>query len=112
MYRYLDAAVLRAPAWSPDQRPESWPDLTGPEAGRASWQVWLARTWQTPGFAAAVEQASPDLARRVREICAGRQVSTRPSPSSAVRDALSAAGFRPRDTVRFVRRGGSGSYQL
>ncbi|WP_336213623.1 lantibiotic dehydratase family protein, partial [Nonomuraea sp. LPB2021202275-12-8] len=95
MYRYLDAAVLRAPAWRPDQQPESWPDLTGPEAGPASWQVWLARTWQTPGFAAAVEQASPDLARRVREICAGRQVSdpgVRRAVLSVMRYLLRASG--------------------
>ncbi|MEV7969629.1 lantibiotic dehydratase family protein [Sphaerisporangium sp. NPDC088356] len=67
--------MLRAPAWPPDQRITAWPDLTGPDAGPASWRAWLACTWQTPGFAAAVEQASPDLARRGRDICAGRRMS-------------------------------------
>ncbi|WP_055483637.1 lantibiotic dehydratase [Sphaerimonospora mesophila] len=83
MYRYLDAAVLRAPAWPPDQQVASWPDLTGPDADRVSWRAWLARTWQIPGFAAAVGQASPDLARRVGEICAGGRASD-PSVRRAV----------------------------
>ncbi|MEU8196439.1 lantibiotic dehydratase [Microbispora amethystogenes] len=95
MYRYLDAAVLRAPAWSPDQQVASWPDLTGPDADRASWRVWLARTWQTPGFAAAVEQASPDLAQQVREICAGGRMtdpSMRRAVLSVMRYLLRASG--------------------
>ncbi|MFI6705461.1 lantibiotic dehydratase [Nonomuraea sp. NPDC050478] len=95
MYRHLDAAMLRAPAWRPDQQPDSWPDLTGPEASHVSWRAWLARTWQTPGFAAAVEQASPDLARRVREICAGRQISApavRRAALSTMRYLLRASG--------------------
>ncbi|MGV9386232.1 lantibiotic dehydratase [Nonomuraea sp. NPDC003707] len=86
MYHYLDAAVLRAPAWPPDQQVQpvaSWPDLTGPEAGPVSWRAWLARTWQTPGFAAAVEQSSPSLARQVRDICDGRQI-----PDPAARRAV------------------------
>ncbi len=83
MYHYLDAAVIRAPALRPDQQIQTWPDLTGPEAGHTSWQVWLALTWQTPGFATAVEQASPNLARRVREICDGRQF-----PDPTVRRAV------------------------
>lgn len=83
MYHHLDAAVVRAPAWRPDQRVTSWPDLTGPDADCASWRAWLARTWQIPGFAAAVEQSSPSLAERVREICAGRSL-----PDPAVRRAL------------------------
>ncbi|MEU0519771.1 lantibiotic dehydratase [Streptosporangium sp. NPDC006007] len=95
MYRYLDAAVLRAPSWPPDQQIASWPDLTCPDAGRASWRAWLARTWQKPGFAAAVEQASPDLARRVREICAGEQMSVpavRRAVLSTMRYLLRASG--------------------
>ncbi|KAB8192541.1 lantibiotic dehydratase [Nonomuraea phyllanthi] len=83
MYHYLNTAVLRAPAWRPDQPPPSWPDLTGSDAGPTSWRAWLARTWQAPGFAAAVEQASPDLARRVCTILDGR-----PVPVPAVRRAV------------------------
>lgn len=75
MYEPLDAAILRAPAWPPDHHVSAWPDLTGPDAARASWQAWLAHTWQTPGFATAVEQASPDLAQRVRRICSGGHIS-------------------------------------
>lgn len=83
MYHYFDAAVLRAPAWPPGQQVDSWPDLTGPRAGRESWRTWLTSVWELPGFAAAVEQASPDLARRVREVCGGRQL-----PDPVVRRAV------------------------
>ncbi|NRQ30639.1 lantibiotic dehydratase [Nonomuraea sp. NN258] len=77
MYRYLDAAVLRAAAWRPDRQVVSWPDLISPDADPASWRAWLARTWHIPGFATAVAQASPDLARWVLKICSGGQVSDR-----------------------------------
>lgn len=80
MYRYLDAVVVRATAWPSGRRITSWPDLTGPDADCVS---WLACTWRMPGFAAAVELASPDLARQVGRICAGERVSD-PSARRAV----------------------------
>ncbi|NBE99050.1 lantibiotic dehydratase [Nonomuraea sp. KC401] len=95
MYRYLDAAVLRAAAWPPHQQVASWPGLTHQGANSASWRTWLARTWQIPGFAAAVEQASPDLARRVREICSGEPISdqsVRRAVLSVMRYLLRASG--------------------
>lgn len=79
MYRYVDAAVVRAAAWSPD-RQVVWPELTGPSANTASWRAWLQQTWQTADFATAVEAASPDLASRVDQVCAGQ-----PLPDPAVR---------------------------
>lgn len=95
MYRYLDAVVVRAAAWPPGRQITSWPDLTSPEAGPASWRTWLEDAWHTPGFAVAVEQASPGLARRVRQICGGAQV---PEPAlrrvvlSVMRYLLRASG--------------------
>jgi thiopeptide-type bacteriocin biosynthesis protein len=54
-----------------------WPDLAGSSADVASWRTWLQEAWQTDGFAAAVEAASPDLASRVAHICtAGRSLPT------------------------------------
>ncbi len=76
MYQYFDAAVVRAAAWQPGWEIGSWPDLTG-QAGPASWRPWLRQTAQIPGFTAALEQASPVLARQVREICDGREVPAR-----------------------------------
>lgn len=70
MYRYVDAAVVRAAACSPGHWPV-WPDLTGPSANSASWRAWLQQTWSQE-FAAAVTVASPDLASRMDKICAGR----------------------------------------
>ncbi|MEU2720176.1 lantibiotic dehydratase [Streptomyces smyrnaeus] len=81
MYEYIDAAMLRAAAWPPDRRIAFWPDLTGD--GAASWRPWLEQTLRMPGFAAALEQASPVLAHRVRQICDGRRV-----PESAARKAI------------------------
>jgi hypothetical protein len=79
VYRYVDAAVVRAAAWSPD-RQVIWPELTGPSANTASWRVWLRQTWQAADFAAAVKAASPDLASRVDQVCAGQSL-----PDPAVR---------------------------
>ncbi|QKV97962.1 lantibiotic dehydratase [Streptomyces sp. NA02950] len=80
MYEYVDAAMLRAVAWPPGHQVRSWPDPTG---GVASWRLWLERLLQMPGFAAALEQASPVLARSVWEICDGRKM-----PEPAVRKAV------------------------
>lgn len=83
MYQYVDAALVRAPAWDVGRFGLSWPDLTGPDATAASWRGWLERTWQVPELASAVEAASPDLARQVARICAGDGV-----PEAEVRRAV------------------------
>lgn len=85
MYRFVDAAVIRAAAWNYDH-PVVWPELTGPSANPATWRAWLQQTWQIADFATAVEAASPDLAGRVGQICAGRPLS-----DSAVRRTVLAA---------------------
>ncbi|MFJ1735499.1 lantibiotic dehydratase [Streptomyces sp. NPDC088254] len=74
MYRYVDAAVVRAAALGSAHQMD-WPDLVGPSANTASWRAWLQRTWQTVDFATAVETASPDLTNRVDQICAGQPFS-------------------------------------
>lgn len=79
MYRYVDAAVVRAAVLDCD-RQVVWPELTGPSANTASWQAWLQQIWREADFATAVEAASPDLASRVVQVCAGR-----PLPDAAVR---------------------------
>ncbi|GLZ16063.1 hypothetical protein Acsp04_62980 [Actinomadura sp. NBRC 104425] len=57
--------------------------MDGQTASAASWRLWLERTLRRPGFAAALEQASPVLARRVWQICEGG-----PVPERAVRRAV------------------------
>nr|WP_202424668.1 lantibiotic dehydratase [Streptomyces sp. HUCO-GS316] len=57
-----------------------WPVLTGPSANTASWREWLQQTWKATAFATAVKAASPDLASRVEQVCAGQ-----PLPDPAVR---------------------------
>ncbi|BEL10782.1 lantibiotic dehydratase [Actinoplanes sichuanensis] len=71
MYRSLnDALLLRAAVCTPEQA-DTWPDLTSPDAAD-SWPQWLSHTRQIPGFAAALQHASPDLARRVTAVLAGQ----------------------------------------
>ncbi|MER7930072.1 lantibiotic dehydratase [Streptomyces sp. NPDC096057] len=82
LYRHVDAAVVRAAVRRPDHR-MVWPDLTGLSAHREAWRAWLQQVWQTADFAAAVEFSSPDLVRRVQQICAGE-----PVPEPAVRRAV------------------------
>ncbi|WP_279634483.1 lantibiotic dehydratase [Streptomyces monomycini] len=70
-------------AWPPEHRIQWWPDLTGETNGPASWRPWLEDVLRIPGFAAAVEQASPVLAHRTRQICQGRRL-----PEPAVRKVV------------------------
>ncbi|MGH4028782.1 lantibiotic dehydratase [Actinomycetota bacterium Odt1-20B] len=79
MYRYADAALIRAAAGHPDQE-VVWPDLVSTTAKPASWRCWLQQTWQGGEFAAAVTAASPDLASRVEQVCADK-----PLPDAIVR---------------------------
>ncbi|MDQ3578446.1 MAG: lantibiotic dehydratase family protein, partial [Actinomycetota bacterium] len=77
MFRFVDAAVLRAAAQRPTA-PARWPDLTDTTAdGITGWRLWLSQVWMSEEFAAAVEVASPVLAHRVREICDGKPRSER-----------------------------------
>ncbi|WP_181801457.1 lantibiotic dehydratase [Streptomyces shenzhenensis] len=74
MYRHIDAAVVRAAVLSSNDQ-VAWPVLTGPSANATSWRAWLQETWQTADFATAVAAASPDLAHRVHQICAGQPIA-------------------------------------
>lgn len=78
MYRHVDAALVRAAAGNFDGTAR-WPCLVGPRANTTSWHAWLQRTW-TGEFATAVTFASPDLAARVEQVCAGE-----PLPEPVVR---------------------------
>jgi thiopeptide-type bacteriocin biosynthesis protein len=58
-----DALLVRVAVCRPDQL-GPWPDLTSPDAV-TSWQPWLRQTLRVPGFAAALEHASPILFDRI-----------------------------------------------
>lgn len=77
LYRFVDAAVVRAAARRSSTVP-SWPDLTGDTQEHVTqWCRWLQQIWAPDEFAASVEVASPTLARRVLEVCEGRRVPAR-----------------------------------
>jgi lantibiotic biosynthesis protein len=96
MYQYLDAVLVRAPAWDARSLGLPWPDLTGADATTAAWRGWLDQAWQVPEVASAVEAASPDLARQVARIRAAGDV-----PDAAVRRAvLSVLRYLLRGTSR------------
>ena len=77
MYRYLDAVVVRAAACEPELLHGPWPDVTGQQAGPASWRPWLQQVMGIPEFMAALELATPVLADRMQAICGGQPVSDR-----------------------------------
>ena len=95
MYQYLNAALVRAPAWDPRTLDLPWPSLTGTDATVSSWRCWLEKAWRVPEVASAVEAASPDLARQVTRIRAVDDV-----PETAVRRAVLS-------TLRYLLRGTS-----
>ncbi|GLZ42840.1 lantibiotic dehydratase [Actinokineospora sp. NBRC 105648] len=69
MFTVVDAAMLRLATQPIDAQVHPWPDLTGDHVPR--WRDWLVRAWTDEPFAHAVATASPHLARRVAEVCAG-----------------------------------------
>ncbi|MFG3403619.1 lantibiotic dehydratase [Streptomyces sp. NPDC048142] len=73
MYRYVDAALLRAAAYPSGLTTPPRPEPTGDAAvGTGRWQAWITQVWAIGSVAEAVELASPALARRIEEIRAGQ----------------------------------------
>lgn len=78
LYRFVDAAVVRAATQTSKLDVPPWPDLTGSTSEHvAQWCHWLQQVWASAAIAAAIEVASPVLARRVREACEGRRQQPR-----------------------------------
>jgi thiopeptide-type bacteriocin biosynthesis protein len=65
--------------------PGPWPDLLsrGQLAVRQR-QDWIRRAWALPELADAIEAASPDLAARLNNICAGAPITARQHQRAAV----------------------------
>ncbi|MFI7077568.1 lantibiotic dehydratase [Micromonospora sp. NPDC049903] len=61
--------MVRAAVCTPDRLALGWPDLTEAGVGAATWRPWLQQAMAAREFAAALQQASPVLADRVRVIC-------------------------------------------
>ena len=73
MYRYVDAALVRAAAYPADLVLPPWPHISGtPESDTIVWRDWIAQVWQLTPVVEAVEVASSVLARRIEQICAGQ----------------------------------------
>ncbi|MGH8902522.1 MAG: lantibiotic dehydratase [Egibacteraceae bacterium] len=78
MYRFVDAAVVRAAAQTSGMGVPPWPDLTGSTSEHvAQWRRWLQQVWAQDAIAAAIEVASPVLARGVLQVCDGRRQQAR-----------------------------------
>lgn len=70
MYQVIDAALVRAAPLQCTVDSVGWPDLSGDTDEHVTqWRLWLQQVWGVDEFAAAVEEASPVLARRVRIVC-------------------------------------------
>ncbi|MFJ6752231.1 lantibiotic dehydratase [Streptomyces sp. NPDC091266] len=90
LYRCSEIAMVRA---SPHALAlPYWPDLTDSSPHRATrWREWLQGAWEIEDFAAAVEQASPALAREVETVRTGEADDfrrVRRTVSAVVRYAL------------------------
>jgi thiopeptide-type bacteriocin biosynthesis protein len=83
LYQHHDALIVRASAFPAHLAVTPWPDLTERRDGQEQWRDWLSRALSVPGFAEAVEQASPVLARRTEQIVDGRDI-----PADAARRAM------------------------
>ncbi|MGW3075649.1 lantibiotic dehydratase [Kitasatospora sp. NPDC001132] len=79
MYAYVDAALIRAVSHPSGLRLPPWPQPGGDRTpGQVeSWQDWLHQVWALPTVAEAIEVASPGLAERLQQICAGRPLDER-----------------------------------
>ncbi|GAA4552725.1 lantibiotic dehydratase [Amycolatopsis samaneae] len=75
MFTVIDSAMLRLAIRPSTVDVNGWPDLPGGTVPQ--WRDWLARTWADEAFAHAVAAASPNLARRVITVCAGREQRAR-----------------------------------
>ncbi|SNQ46605.1 conserved hypothetical protein [Frankia canadensis] len=76
-YRCADAALLRAAVRTEATLP-AWPDPNDMGADRVDrWCAWLRRVWADEDVAAAVELASPGLARAVQVTCAAADPDAR-----------------------------------
>jgi class I lanthipeptide synthase len=76
-YRSADVAMVRA-ARLPVDASHTWPNLADTSAGRVAWwRDWLEAKESDEEMAAAIEQASPVLARQVQAICTGEEVRPR-----------------------------------
>ncbi|WP_063793986.1 lantibiotic dehydratase [Streptomyces graminilatus] len=72
MYRYVDAALIRAAAYPSGLTLAPLP----PESGDAAtdtehWRHWIGQIWAQQPVAEAIELASPVLARHLHNICTG-----------------------------------------
>lgn len=83
MYEFIDAAIVRAPAFATGSLDIPWPGLADSGTTPPNWSSWLRSAWLIPGFASAVEAASPDLARQVGKILDREAV-----PEAALRRAV------------------------
>ncbi|WP_433177338.1 lantibiotic dehydratase [Actinoallomurus sp. CA-150999] len=73
-YEPVDAALYRAATGSGALAPSWWPDLDE-DSGLDEACRWIAEVWSDARTADAVALASPSLAARIGEICAGRPVT-------------------------------------
>lgn len=75
-FRHIDGALLRAVPCVPSDF--DLPVVTGEAADLVPhWCRWLRRVWDDQDVAAAIEVASPVLARRMEDLIAGRPIGAR-----------------------------------
>jgi hypothetical protein len=90
MYRHVDAALIRAPAYPSGSGEQPWPDLAADTpADLQRTRLWVGQAWAHPDVADAIEAASPSLAGQIEAIIAGDEMT----PRHQLRAALSLARY-------------------
>lgn len=98
MYRYLDAAWVRAPAYPAGSNLPPWPTDPPDDEGRVEWRQWVRRVWELPELSEAVEHAAPGLGGVVAAMYAGAELPARRERRATLSLARYALRWRHRAT--------------
>lgn len=97
MYRVVDAALLRAVAYTPSWIGTAWPGVPADtDEHLAQWREWLDQVWADDHIVVAIEMASPVLAEQARRVFDGNSIT----PRDLRRLVLSLARYLVRGTGR------------
>ncbi|ABD11197.1 hypothetical protein ThrDRAFT_03127 [Frankia casuarinae] len=84
LYRVAGPGVVRVAEPMPGLAALPWPDLGDGGEETERWCQWLREAWACAPFAAAVQAASPVLARRIAQVCAGGDLPARQARSAVL----------------------------
>jgi thiopeptide-type bacteriocin biosynthesis protein len=84
LYRVAGPGVVRVAEPIPGLAALAWPDFGAEGEESERWCQWLREAWACAPFAAAVQTASPVLARQIAQVCAGGDLPARQARSAVL----------------------------